>query len=611
MRKPSEKQLDPLDRWQPTSPPRSASYREQKGRSLFQKGVQSLRRYGVGQTWRKVLDKVQNDRMYRAFAGTPLYSEEELSAQRKQVFLKHITFSIVVPLYNTPEMFLREMIGSVQAQTYGNWELCLADGSDGSHKNVGEICLAYVREDSRIKYRKLEKNLGISGNTNVCLEMATGDYIGLFDHDDLLHPAALHDVMEVICDKNADFIYTDEATFQSPDSKRLISIHYKPDFAPDNLRANNYICHFSVFSRTLLEKAGPFRPEYDGSQDHDMILRLTAQAETICHIPKVLYYWRSHPQSVAMDIGIKEYAVQAGRKAVRDSVLAGGYQAEVESVPGFPAIYRVKYALKERPRISVIIANWHSFENLERCVASLVKKTTYPDVEIILAGDIEKAGSLSQSVRMAKAGWNISMCPKRGNTARLHNLAAGLATGKYLIFLDGNTEIITPEWMEELLMYAQREDIGAVGGKLYYLNGAIRQAGIILGMGEEGGPGYPFRRRFSAERGYMGRPWYSQDMSAVSRECLMISKSLFQEVGEMDEGYVVGYEDVDLCLRLRQKGYLIVWTPWCELYWHGPEKKSTVDISGDWKRFKSRWAAEIAAGDPYFNPNLGMKFLMR
>ena len=247
----------------------------------------------------------------------------------------------------------------------------MADGSDNEHGEVEKICLSYVRKDQRILYQKLDKNLGISGNTNACLDMASGDYIGLFDHDDLLHPAALYDVMHAICDQGADFVYTDEATFLSPDISKIITMHFKPDYAPDNLRANNYICHFTVFSRKVLKKAGRFRSEYDGSQDHDMILRLTAQAAKIVHIPKILYYWRSHPQSVAMNINAKNYAADAGKNAVKDSIERMGYRADVDSSWAFPVIYRIQYEIKVKLKISIIIVNKNHYDLLKQCIDSI------------------------------------------------------------------------------------------------------------------------------------------------------------------------------------------------------------------------------------------------
>ena len=284
-------------------------------------------------------------------------TKEELEKQRNEVFSKDITFSILVPLFNTPENYLRDMIDSVVNQTYGKWELCLADASDDAHAYVGEVCKTYYEKDKRIVYKKLEKNMGISENTNVCIQMATGNFISLFDHDDILIPTALYENMKVICEKDADFIYTDEATFLGNNIYDIVTYHFKPDFAIDNLRANNYICHFSSFDRTLIDKVGMFSTQYDGSQDHDMILRLTAAAKNVVHIPKLLYLWRSHKNSVSQDINSKTYAIDAGKRAVRDSILREGMNATVESSPAFPTIYKINYEIIGNPLISIIIPN--------------------------------------------------------------------------------------------------------------------------------------------------------------------------------------------------------------------------------------------------------------
>ena len=336
------------------------------------KVLRSLRRDGLRATARKIRQKLaeRRRRRKRRYVDLSKIPVEQRVREECTCFDRSIKFSILVPLYNTPVPFLDEMIASVVGQTYSHWELCLADGSDDAH---GEVCRAVTRwrdKDPRILYRKLDRNLGISENTNACLDMATGEYIALFDHDDILHPSALFEMMQAICGQGADYVYTDEATFESPDIRKLITCHFKPDFAPDNLRANNYICHFSAFSREVLEKTGRFRREYDGSQDHDMILRLTANARNVVHIPKLLYFWRSHPKSVAMDISSKTYAIEAGKHAVQDNIRASGYQAKVESSRAFPTIYRIRYRLREEEpeKVSILIPNKNHVRTLRRCI---------------------------------------------------------------------------------------------------------------------------------------------------------------------------------------------------------------------------------------------------
>ena len=349
---------------------------------LFGKGMRSLKKNGLRNTWRKVQDWRKHRQNFARLAKKPLFTKEELEAQRHVQFARDIKFSIVVPLYNTPARFLHEMIRSVLDQTYGNWELCMADGSDAQHENVGQICKQYVRKDSRIHYVKLEKNLGISGNTNACLEMSTGDYIGLLDHDDLLHPAALFEVMRAICEQDADFIYTDENTFHDKPEDAFCP-HFKPDFAPDTLRANNYICHFTVFKRQLMDQAGRFNSKYDGSQDFDMVLRLTEKAEKIFHISEILYFWRAHKDSVAQGIEAKPYVIEAAKGAITEHLSRVGLEGFVEDTV-VPSMYRIKYTIKAIPKISIIIANCDHADDLRKCITSIQKLTTYKNWEIII-----------------------------------------------------------------------------------------------------------------------------------------------------------------------------------------------------------------------------------
>lgn len=587
--------------------------KEKQNPGLVMKGFVYLREYGFTATMYKVKRKIKIVIKSRLFLKKPLYTEGQLEAQRKEGFPRDIKISILVPLYNTPEKFLREMIQSVLDQTYANWELCLADGSDAKHTDVGRISMEYAAKDPRVCYQKLERNMGISGNTNACIDMSTGDYIALFDHDDLLHPAALHDVMKEICEKNADFVYTDEAVFESPNIRKIISIHFKPDYAIDNLRANNYICHLNVFRRELLEKAGGgFRTEYDGSQDHDLMLRLTSVAERIVHIPKVLYYWRSHPQSVASDISAKTYAITAGRKAVQDSILRSGYQAEVDSSEIFPTIYRIKYKLVDTPKVSILIVNRNNVENISRCVSSILEKSTYPNYEIIIVDNESDDHDTLAYYETLKKDSNIRIYThKKASLGVLNNFAAEQAVGDYYLFLHSDTQVITNNWIEEILMYAQREDVGATGGLLYYPNDTIQHAGMLLGVGFDGVADHAFNGCRRETTGYMGRLWYSQNMSAVSSACMMVKAKVYNEISGFDESYTVAYNDVDLCLRMRKAGYLVVWTPYARLYHYEPvdltvrflKRKKYRRFEQDTKNFKHQWGNELKAGDPYYNIN--------
>ena len=579
---------------------------------LFGKGMRSLKKNGLRNTWRKVQDWRKHRQNFAGLAKKPLFTKEELEAQRHVQFARDIKFSIVVPLYNTPARFLHEMIRSVLDQTYGNWELCMADGSDAQHENVGQICKQYVRKDSRIHYVKLEKNLGISGNTNACLEMSTGDYIGLFDHDDLLHPAALFEVMRAICEQDADFIYTDENTFHDKPEDAFCP-HFKPDFAPDTLRANNYICHFTVFKRQLMDQAGRFNSKYDGSQDFDMVLRLTEKAEKIFHISEILYFWRAHKDSVAQGIEAKPYVIEAAKGAITEHLSRVGLEGFVEDTV-VPSMYRIKYTIKAIPKISIIIANCDHADDLRKCITSIQKLTTYKNWEIIIVenNSIEIATrdyyqELKQLENIKIVTWEA----KNGefNYSAINNYGAKFATGEYILLLNNDTEVISADWIQEMLMFAQRTDVGAVGAKLYYFDDTIQHAGIGIGILTLAGH---YHRGFDrCDFGYMGRLIYAHNVSAVTAACMMIRRNVWKEVGGLDETYQVAFNDVDLCMRIRQAGYLIVWTPYAELYHYESKSRGYDDtpekqkrFEGEVRRFQTRWAKELAAGDPYYNPNL-------
>lgn len=541
--------------------------------------------------------------------------KKEWQQQRNTVFEKDITFSILVPLYNTPERYLREMIESVQYQSYEKWELCLADGSDEKHPEVGEICNEYATKDGRIKYKKLEENMGISGNTNACIDMATGNYIALFDHDDFLHPSVLYENMLAICESGADYLYTDEATFQGNNIFNIITKHCKPDFAIDNLRANNYICHFSVFSSELLDKAGKFRPEYDGSQDHDMILRLTDAAKKVYHIRKILYYWRSHPNSVASDISAKTYAIDAAKRAVSAHLERAGLEAIVESSRAFPTIFRFRYSLKAMPKVSVLIPNCNHVKDLKKCVSSIINKSTYENYELIIIENNSYKKDIFEYYDELRKDSRIKIINYEGafNYSKINNFGAEYADGEYLILLNNDTEVISKNWIEELLMYAQREDVAVVGAKLYYPDDTIQHAGIVIGLGADRAAGHTHYRVDKDNVGYMGKLFYAQNVSAVTGACMMVKTSIYKEVGGLDEQFTVAFNDVDFCLKAREKGYLNIFTPYCEMYHYESKSRGMEDTDEKIQRFKNevqlfrnKWKKVLDDGDPYYNPNFSL-----
>lgn len=578
---------------------------------LMRKGFYSLRTNGWRATWLKAVRTLRLTRRYQPLARQHLFSDAELAAQRQHVFPREIRFSIVVPLYNTPERFLREMMDSVLAQTYAHWQLCLADGSDGEHGYVEAVCREYMAADSRIRYEKLPRNLGISGNTNAALALAEGEYVALLDHDDLLHPAALHEVMRAIARTGADFVYTDEALFYNTPQNAYLP-HFKPDYAPDTLRANNYICHLTVFQRALLDEAGLFDPECDGSQDHDMVLRLTEKARRVAHIPEVLYYWRAHSGSVAEIPGAKPYVVEAGVRAVEKQLERLGLAGTVESVAPGLTIYRVRYAIQGAPKVSILIPNYEHLSDLRACLTSIFDKTTWPNYEIVIVENNSASPALfAYYDTLQKAHDNVRVVTWEGkfNYSAINNYGARFCTGDYLLLLNNDTVIITPDWLQEMLMFAQRGDVGAVGAMLYYNDDTIQHAGVTVGLG--GVAGHPDRYARRGESGYFGRLLYTQNLSAVTGACLMMPRAVWEKVQGLDERFEVAYNDIDLCLRIREAGYLVVWTPYAELY-HCEYKSRGLDDApekrqrylGEVQRFQTRWAEVLAAGDPYYNPNL-------
>ncbi len=565
---------------------------------------------------RKVKSKLIEKKAMRRHGKASFPTREQREAMSRVHFPKDITFSILVPLYNTPRKFLTEMMDSVRNQTYGKWELCLADGSDAEHGYVGELCRRYAGEDKRIIYKKLERNEGISGNTNECFRMATGEYIALFDHDDILHPSVLFEYMKVICEQDADYIYCDEATFKNGDIDHMITLHFKPDYAIDNLRANNYICHFSAFSRHLLEGTELFRSQFDGSQDHDMILRLTTRAKRVVHVPKLLYYWRSHKASVASDISAKLYCIESAKGAVADHLRTCGMEHfEITSTRAFETIFRIRYQLTAYPKLSILIANKDHYEDLSRCVSSILEQSTYENYEIIIVENNSTTREIREYYEEIGRHPRVRVVTYEGpfNYSRINNYGASFAEGDFLLLLNNDTQVITVNWMEEMLMYAQRRDVGAVGAKLYYEDKTIQHAGIVLGLGAHRTAGHTHYKVNIENVGYMGRLCYAQDVSAVTGACLLVRREWFDRLGGLDESFAVALNDVDFCLRLRGLGLLNVFTPFAELY-HFESKSRGLDDSSERAarydeesaRFREKWKAVLEAGDPYYNPNFSL-----
>ena len=584
--------------------------------NFFLRQKQRLERCdGFGDFLNSVLIKLQQKKKMKNYGTESFPTEEEAKAQREAKFERMVKVSVLVPLWNTPKDFLCEMIESVMNQTYENWELCLADGSDAEHAYVGEVCKEYqAKANGRIVYQKLEKNEGISGNTNQCYKLATGEFIGLFDHDDLLHPSVLYEYVKAINERGADYLYCDEITFHNGDINKMLVMHFKPDYALDTLRANNYICHFSVFARELLEGTELFRTSFDGSQDHDMILRLTDRAKNVVHIPKVLYYWRSHAGSVASGIGAKPYAIEAAKGAVADHLRQHGLDNfQIISTRACETIFRIRYEVLGSPRISIVIANKDHAEDLKRCVDSIMERSTYSNYEIIIVENNSTTEEIEKLYKEYQDKYSfIKVVRFEGafNYSAVNNLGVKHAEGEYILLLNNDTEVITPGWMEELLMYAQREDVGAVGAKLLYADRTIQHAGVILKLGAHRTAGHGHYKQPDSKLGYMGRLCYAQNVSAVTGACLLVKKAVFEQVGGLEESFQISLNDVDFCLKLRELGYLNVWTPFAELYHHESISRGLDDKGEKAERynkeseaFRTKWKEVLEQGDPYYNPN--------
>ena len=524
--------------------------------------------------------------------------------------------SIVVPLYNTPLNFLEELLDSVVNQTYRNWELCCVDA--GQDTAVGQHVQARAKADPRIRYQKLTENEGIAGNTNHGFELATGDYIALLDHDDILHPCALWYTAQAIVEQGADFVYTDEATFEGK-VENVVLYHFKPDFMLDNLRSNNYICHLTTFSKVLMEQAGGGeRAEYNGSQDYDLFLRLTEKAQKIAHIPHALYYWRSSPNSTASDISAKTYCIDAGIAALKAHYARCGVAVDdVTLIPGTPGYYKTDYTMAHPGRVSILIPTCDHIRDLETCVESIYARTTYPDFELLLIENNSKEEQTFRSYeRMRKEHPDtlkvVTWTGKGFNYSALNNFGAQYATGEYLLLLNNDTEVITPGWLEEMVMYAQQKRVGCVGAKLLYPDDTIQHAGVGFGIG--GVAGHLHKYFPATSDGYMGRLNYVQDVYGDTAACLLIRKEIYDEVHGLDESYAVAFNDVDFCVRVREAGYTNVFTPFAQLYHYESKSRGMEDnpekqkrFQGEVLRFQARWGDLLAKGDPCTNPNFDIQ----
>ncbi|RGY03095.1 glycosyltransferase family 2 protein [Blautia sp. OF03-15BH] len=577
----------------------------------IKKGVRYLKHYGVKGFYARLLERFEEREVeYQEWYEKNKPSEEELARQRKKKWKDPVVISVLVPAYRTPEVFLKQMMESVLLQTYPYLELCIADGS-GTDDSVEKVVKEYQKKDPRVRYRRLEKNEGIAGNTNAAIEMASGEYLALFDHDDLLSPNALFEVASAIEKEKADVIYTDEDKVTS-DLKEHFQPHFKPDFNPDLLCANNYICHLFVVKRSLALKLGGQDPAYDGAQDYDFIFRCTENAEKIVHVAKILYHWRVHQASTADNPSSKLYAFDAGKRAIEAHLARIGAKAEVSHTKDL-GFYRVKYQVQGNPLVSIVIPNKDEKETLKKCLESIWQKTSYSNYEIILVEN----NSTTQEIRDyykeldGKERVRVVYWDKEFNYSAINNFGISYAKGEYILCLNNDITVISPDWLEELLANCQRPEVGIVGARLYYPDNTIQHAGIVLGMG--GCAGSLFVGLARSRGGYLHKAALQQDLSAVTAACFMVKKEVFEKVGGFEEKLAVAFNDVDFCLKVRHAGYLVVYDPYAELYHHESKTRGYENTEAKKRRFQEEieymrchWMPDILR-DPYYNENLSLK----
>jgi len=578
----------------------------------YSKARDYYQQFGMKATIMRTIDKLtkRDSISYNAWLKRHQPTKTILEQQSRHEFIYQPKISIVIPLYKTPLHYLNELIQSIKSQTYSNWELCLSDGS-GENSPLTSVLKKY-EEDDRIRVVYNQQSLQISENTNAALEIATGDFIAFADHDDLLAPSALYEcVYELNHDQSIDVLYTDEDKIDMAGKEHFMP-HFKTDFNIDMLCSVNYICHLFVVKKEILQKVGILNSEFDGAQDYDFVLRCVEIASNIKHIPKILYHWRAHKDSTAENPESKNYAFEAGARAIQAHYDRIGIKATVEQTMQ-KGIYRTKYALQENPLISIIIPNKDHIDDLDKCITAIEEKSSYKNYEFIIVENnstdektFEYYKELKENCPRAKV---VYWKGQGFNYPAINNYGVEHAKGEYILFLNNDTEIVNEDCLEELLGYCMRDDVGAVGARLYYEDGTIQHAGVIVGLG--GIAGHTFVGYPHDALGYFGRIQMAQDYSAVTAACMMVKKSVFDEVQGFDERYAVAFNDVDFCMKIREAGYLIVYNPYAELNHYESKSRGYEDTEEKVQRFnseimlfKTRWSDFLEKGDPYYSPNM-------
>ena len=573
------------------------------------KAYRYLKHFGWKEFWNHVRDRLEpEDVPYDPWFRERCLTEKELEAQRKKGVPGGPLISVIVPAYKTPPLFLRQLVNSLLDQTYVNWELCLADAS-GEDETVRETLREF--DDPRLRYKHLESNAGIAENTNEAAAMAEGEYLAFMDHDDLIAPQALYRAAEAAA-SGADFIYTDEDKVTA-DLKKHLQPHFKPDFNLDLLRSNNYITHLLVVKKTLTEGGILFDPAFDGAQDYDFIFRMAEKAQKIVHIPEILYHWRTHEASTADNPMSKLYAYEAGKRAIEGNLRRSGTAGTVELLKDY-GFYRVHYPVQGEPLVTVIIPNKDHADTLKTCLDSL-DRASYKNIEILIVENNSTEPETEAFYETLKAEARIRVLRYKGgfNYSAINNFAAKEARGEHLLFLNNDIRgTITPDWLSEMLGVSQRADVGAVGARLYYPNDTIQHAGCVIGMG--GVAGALFVGLQKGRTGYLHKAAILQDLSAVTAACLMMKRRIFEEIGGFEEKLAVAFNDIDLCLRVGEAGYRVVYDPYAELYHDESLTRGPEDDPVKVRRFqeeiefmRTRYEGLLKRGDPYYNPNLSLK----
>lgn len=578
----------------------------------IRKGFRYMKHYGPKEFWIRLHERFEPEEVpygpwYRAYIPT----EETLETQRKQKFDYSPLISIAVPAYQTPVEFLRQMIESLIVQTYSNWELCIVNASP-DNEEMQKVLAEYSAGDSRVRFCNLKENLGIAENTNRAFAMTKGEFVGLLDHDDLLAPNALYEIVKILQDHpQADALYTDEDKVTTELDEHF-QPHLKPDFNLDLLRSNNYICHFFVVRKSIVEKAGGFRKEFDGAQDYDFIFRCTENAGEVLHVPEILYHWRTHKASTADNPASKMYAFEAGKRAIEAHLERTGTKGEVSHTQDL-GFYRVKYPVQGKPLVSVIIPNKDEKETLQTCLEMLEKNTGYQNFEIIIVENNSTTDEIFRYYKELSGNRKIHLLRwgKEFNYSAINNFAVAHAKGEYLLFLNNDVKSINSDWLEEMLGVCQRPEVGGVGAKLIYPDNTIQHAGCVIGMG--GIAGHMFVDMPADRTGYLHKASLLQDMSAVTAACLLMKKEVFEQAGGFTEELAVAFNDVDLCLKVRKNGYLIVYDPYVKLYHMESKTRGAEDSKEKVRRFQTEieymrchWIDILKNGDPCYNKNLSL-----